>query len=165
MYPIILAPLLLALSAKLVSAQSGAWGQCGGKGWYVQLSGYSSCKFSEGRDRSLGLVRQLAFQDMCVLPPMNVRSWPSNALEVPLANTTKGYSQCIPGTAPPVTTQPVTTQPPVSTLPPSSTVVQPPSSTVVGPAPTGSQIRGVTSPVYHFYLQNNGKSDRPHLSM
>ncbi|KAJ8468915.1 hypothetical protein ONZ45_g17069 [Pleurotus djamor] len=59
------------------------------------------------------------------------------------------YSQCIPGTA----------EPSPSPSPTSSTAggtSPPPSSTVSGPAPTGSQIRTVENPVYHFYLQNNG---------
>ncbi|EAU91773.2 hypothetical protein CC1G_04541 [Coprinopsis cinerea okayama7 len=59
------------------------------------------------------------------------------------------YSQCVPGSAPPVTNPPVV-------VPPTTTVVQPPSTTIIGPPPSGSQIRTVTNPVYHFYLQNNG---------
>ncbi|TFK25735.1 hypothetical protein FA15DRAFT_337107 [Coprinopsis marcescibilis] len=63
--------------------------------------------------------------------------------------TNQWYSQCLPGSATtPVTITPTTSLPPIT--------VVPPTSTVGGPAPTGSQIRGVTSPVYHLYLQNNG---------
>lgn len=61
------------------------------------------------------------------------------------------YSQCIPGTA-------TTDVPPPSTAPPTSTVAPPTTSTASGPAPTGSQIRAVNDPVFHFYLQDNGKS-------
>lgn len=52
------------------------------------------------------------------------------------------YSQCLPGTGSPGST---------------TTSSLPPSTTSSGPTPTGSQIRTVQDPVYHFYLQNNGK--------
>ncbi|KAJ3514148.1 hypothetical protein NMY22_g14837 [Coprinellus aureogranulatus] len=60
--------------------------------------------------------------------------------------TNQWYSQCIPGAAAPV---PTTT----SSTP---TAPNPPTQTQPGAAPTGSQIRTVTNPVYHFYLQDKG---------
>ncbi|KAF9460689.1 hypothetical protein BDZ94DRAFT_1222542 [Collybia nuda] len=57
------------------------------------------------------------------------------------------YSQCLPGVGP--TTVPSTTKP-------TTTIPNPTTSTSSGPIPTGSQIRTVQDPVYHFYLQNSG---------
>ncbi|KAH6892742.1 carbohydrate deacetylase [Coprinopsis sp. MPI-PUGE-AT-0042] len=73
------------LLASVVSAQSGAWGQCGGQGWTgptTCVSGYT-----------------------CSV----VNDW---------------YHQCVPGNAPPVTTQPGTTQ-----LPPVTPTTSQPGST------------------------------------
>ncbi|KAF8973277.1 hypothetical protein BDZ97DRAFT_1912830 [Flammula alnicola] len=39
---------------------------------------------------------------------------------------------------------------------PTTTPITTPTTTITGPTPTGSQIRTVQSPVYHFYLQNSG---------
>ncbi|TFK86887.1 carbohydrate-binding module family 1 protein [Polyporus arcularius HHB13444] len=67
------------------------------------------------------------------------------------------YSQCIPGAASSTTiaTAPGSTiTPPTSTVP--TTVPQGPTTTSTGATPTGSQIRAVEGPVYHFYLQTNG---------
>ncbi|KAJ7594145.1 hypothetical protein C8J56DRAFT_1121337 [Mycena floridula] len=54
------------------------------------------------------------------------------------------YSQCIPGTSGTTTTAS------------SGTTTGSPTTTSTGPAPTGSQIRTVQDPVFHFYLQNKG---------
>ncbi|KAI0699250.1 hypothetical protein BC835DRAFT_1503416 [Cytidiella melzeri] len=56
------------------------------------------------------------------------------------------YSQCIPGAASsvPTTSSGVTS---------SGTPTPPPTTTSSGPTPTGSQIRAVNDPVFHFYLQ------------
>ncbi|KAF7428701.1 hypothetical protein PC9H_007930 [Pleurotus ostreatus] len=59
------------------------------------------------------------------------------------------YSQCLPGTAPPASTTPTPTTP-------ISTPSVPSSTTVSAPGVTGSQIRTVENPVFHFYLQNKG---------
>ncbi|PIL36209.1 hypothetical protein GSI_01870 [Ganoderma sinense ZZ0214-1] len=61
------------------------------------------------------------------------------------------YSQCIPGSG-------VTSPVPSNSPTPTTTVTDPvpPSTTSTGATPTGSQIRAVEAPVYHFYLQNNG---------
>ncbi|RDB16949.1 Endo-1,4-beta-xylanase C [Hypsizygus marmoreus] len=93
-----------------VTAQSPAWGQCGGQGW----TGSTTC---------------VAGYTCTVSNPY--------------------YSQCIPGTAPPTTTQNSSTG-----GPPGSTVS--PTTTSSSPAATGSQIRTVQNPVFHFYLQNSG---------
>ncbi|KAF6760345.1 hypothetical protein DFP72DRAFT_988554 [Ephemerocybe angulata] len=62
--------------------------------------------------------------------------------------TNQWYSQCTPGgTTPPVSTTTTTTTTTTSTAP---------TTTLPVAAPTGSQIRTVTSPVYHFYLQDRG---------
>ncbi|KAF9531628.1 hypothetical protein CPB83DRAFT_78924 [Crepidotus variabilis] len=50
---------------------------------------------------------------------------------------------------------PVGTPPPVTTIP-TTTTGSSPTTTGSGAAVTGSQIRTVQAPVYHFYLQNNG---------
>ncbi|KAI0780028.1 hypothetical protein C8Q74DRAFT_734696 [Fomes fomentarius] len=61
------------------------------------------------------------------------------------------YSQCVPGAE---TSAPGTSVPPTTTT--AVTVPQGPTTTATGAAPTGSQIRAVEGPVYHFYLQNQG---------
>ncbi|KAM5530967.1 hypothetical protein V8D89_015349 [Ganoderma adspersum] len=60
------------------------------------------------------------------------------------------YSQCIPGSG-------VTSTVPSTNPTPTTTVTDPvpPSTMSSGATPTGSQIRAVEAPVYHFYLQNN----------
>ncbi|KAF5385913.1 hypothetical protein D9615_002549 [Tricholomella constricta] len=63
--------------------------------------------------------------------------------------TRTDYSQCLPGTA---TTTPGTTTTPTTTTTPGGTS----TTTTTGPSATGSQIRTVQDPVYHFYLQNSG---------
>ena len=68
------------------------------------------------------------------------------------------YSQCIPG-APASVTSVASTPPAATTSISSSSVIvpsPPPSTTSSAPAPTGSQIRAVNDPVFHFYLQENG---------
>jgi hypothetical protein len=69
------------------------------------------------------------------------------------------YSQCIPGAA---TTSVVSSSPPPSTTSDPNPTVLPtsPTTTSSGPAPTGSQIRAVNDPVYHFYLQDYGMRSR-----
>ncbi|KAF8070143.1 hypothetical protein FPV67DRAFT_1606850 [Lyophyllum atratum] len=93
------------------SAQSPAWGQCGGQGW----SGPTTCVAGY----------------TCTV-------------------SNQYYSQCLPGTA--TTPKPTTTPIPTTTTKPGTTS----TTTTTGPAATGSQIRTVQDPVYHFYLQNNG---------
>ncbi|KAI0092946.1 hypothetical protein BDY19DRAFT_982853 [Irpex rosettiformis] len=61
------------------------------------------------------------------------------------------YSQCVPGSASP--SGPTTSV--SSPASPSSPSSLPPTTTSSGPAPTGSQIRAVNDPVFHFYLQNH----------
>ncbi len=76
-----------------------------------------------------------------------------------LTDPVADYSQCIPGAASSTTiaTAPGSTiTPPTSTVP--TTVPQGPTTTSTGATPTGSQIRAVEGPVYHFYLQNKGTS-------
>lgn len=63
------------------------------------------------------------------------------------------YSQCLPGAGP--TTAPTTAP---TTTKPTTTVPGPTTTTTGGATPTGSQIRTVQDPVYHFYLQNSGTS-------
>ncbi|KAI0743572.1 hypothetical protein C8Q80DRAFT_1107408 [Daedaleopsis nitida] len=101
--------------AARVSAQSPAWGQCGGVGW----SGSTTC----------------ATGSVCT--KLNDYYW-----------------QCVPGA---VTSAPGTTVPPST---PTVTVPQGPSTTSSAATPTGSQIRAVEAPVFHFYLQNKGMSLR-----
>jgi len=110
------------------SAQSTAWGQCGGQGWSgatTCVSGYT-CTYSNPY-----------------------------------------YSQCLPGTAT-ITSQTTTSSTiststsPTSTVTPTTTISQTttstgsPTTTSTGATPTGSQIRAVTAPVFHFYLQSSG---------
>ncbi|KAH9931121.1 uncharacterized protein BXZ73DRAFT_90199 [Epithele typhae] len=64
------------------------------------------------------------------------------------------YSQCVPGAA----TGSTSTAAPTSTTTSAGTAPQTPTSTSTGATPTGSQIRAVEGPVYHFYLQNQGTS-------
>ena len=82
------------------------------------------------------------------------------APDVPsLTDPVADYSQCIPGAASSTTVATApgsTTTPPTSTVP--TTVPQGPSTTTTGATPTGSQIRAVEAPVYHFHLQNKGTS-------
>ncbi|KAF4620324.1 hypothetical protein D9613_000684 [Agrocybe pediades] len=68
------------------------------------------------------------------------------------------YSQCLPGSAQPAPTttsvpQPITTT--TSVTGGTTTVPTSPTTTSSGATPTGSQIRSVQAPVYHFYLQNH----------
>ncbi|TFK44699.1 hypothetical protein BDQ12DRAFT_30929 [Crucibulum laeve] len=100
-----------------VSAQSPAWGQCGGQGW----SGSTSC---------------VSGYTCTVSNPY--------------------YSQCLPGASPSSSSQGGTTTTTRTTTTPIGTTTTTPTSTSTGATPTGSQIRTVQSPVYHFYLQNSG---------
>ncbi|KAF9452397.1 carbohydrate-binding module family 1 protein [Macrolepiota fuliginosa MF-IS2] len=61
------------------------------------------------------------------------------------------HSQCLPET-----TSTITTSTPISTVAPTSTSPSSATTTSSGATPTGSQIRAVQDPVFHFYLQNNG---------
>lgn len=109
MYRSIFASISFSLLLSQVSAQAGAWGQCGGQGWSgptTCISGYT-CTYSNPY-----------------------------------------YSQCLPGAS---TTSGSTTS--VTTTVTTTTTS---TTTSTGPAPTGSQIRTVQDPVYHFYLQNKG---------
>ncbi|KAK7687074.1 hypothetical protein QCA50_009574 [Cerrena zonata] len=105
---------LFACLVLKVTAQSAAWGQCGGQGWSGStscVSGYTCSKLNDY------------------------------------------YSQCIPGAASPPAL-PTTAAP--TSQPSSPTTPLPPTTTSTGATPTGSQIRAVENPVYHFYLQNKG---------
>ncbi|KXN90602.1 putative 1,4-beta-D-glucan cellobiohydrolase C [Leucoagaricus sp. SymC.cos] len=62
------------------------------------------------------------------------------------------YSQCLPGAGNSGTTTPGS---------PSTTTSSPPTTTSSSPAASGSQIRAVTDPVFHYYLQNH--SGKPQL--
>ncbi|KAF9012320.1 hypothetical protein BDQ17DRAFT_1321372 [Cyathus striatus] len=62
------------------------------------------------------------------------------------------YSQCLPGSAPSSSNGGSTSASTTHT----TTVSTTPTTTVSGPTPSGSQIRTVQDPVYHFYLQNTG---------
>ncbi|KAL0955900.1 hypothetical protein HGRIS_002096 [Hohenbuehelia grisea] len=65
------------------------------------------------------------------------------------------YSQCIPGSAAPSSSSvPVPTITPTPTQP-GTTPSNTPTTTSSGSKPTGSQIRTVQAPVFHFYLQNS----------
>ncbi|KAF8893335.1 hypothetical protein BD779DRAFT_1436211 [Infundibulicybe gibba] len=63
------------------------------------------------------------------------------------------YSQCLPASSSPTITDPFPTSPPPTT---STTKSGTSTSTTSGPAATGSQIRTVQDPVFHFYLQSSG---------
>ncbi|TFK75440.1 hypothetical protein BDN72DRAFT_885876 [Pluteus cervinus] len=67
------------------------------------------------------------------------------------------YSQCLPGSSTPPSPPPTTT---TTRTGGGGTPPPPTSTTSSGPAPTGSQIRTVVDPVYHYYLQNNGGKPR-----
>ncbi|KAJ3570368.1 hypothetical protein NP233_g4451 [Leucocoprinus birnbaumii] len=64
------------------------------------------------------------------------------------------YSQCLPGTAGSSSASSAPTTGPTTT--PTSSSTSSATTTSSGAAATGSQIRAVTNPVFHFYLQNNG---------
>ncbi|GJE92236.1 carbohydrate-binding module family 1 protein [Phanerochaete sordida] len=64
------------------------------------------------------------------------------------------YSQCIPGTATVSSASSVPTSA-SSAVPPPPPPSGPSTTTSAAPAPTGSQIRAVNDPVFHFYLQND----------
>lgn len=72
------------------------------------------------------------------------------------------YSQCLPGTATVTTTTSTTktttttTVGTTTTTTSSTTTTGTATTTTTGATPTGSQIRTVQDPVYHFYLQNSG---------
>ncbi|PPQ67282.1 hypothetical protein CVT25_005866 [Psilocybe cyanescens] len=71
------------------------------------------------------------------------------------------YSQCLPGAATVTIPQSTSTITSISTTTKSTTTIgggttTTATTTATGAAPTGSQIRSVQAPVYHFYLQNSG---------
>ncbi|KDR75900.1 hypothetical protein GALMADRAFT_248678 [Galerina marginata CBS 339.88] len=124
---LVLAITLLGFFLFEVSAQSGAYGQCGGQNWTGATScvaGYT-CTYSN------------PYYSQC-LPGTATTTSPT---------TTKPSS-----TSTSTTTKPTTTS--TSTTTKSTTTTA--TTTSTGATPTGSQIRTVQAPVFHFYLQNSG---------
>lgn len=115
-------------------------------------------------DLRIGLYLHLQ-QPMYALVPLS-RFWAISWKESVAIDS--DYSQCLPGTAT-VTSQTTSTStaststPPTSTVTPTTTTSQTttstgsPTTTSTGATPTGSQIRAVEDPVFHFYLQDSGQ--------
>lgn len=162
--------LLTSLTAlallSFVGAQTAApaYGQCGGQGWCVSLTHtHHPHREDSNPITSKGTVHRHVYPVTHVHTAINVRIHPQRQILAPSAQTSNShlslsrivrldYSQCLPGNAPPAPTTTVAGPAPTS----APTVPAPPTTTVSGPAATGSQIRAVQAPVYHFYLQNSG---------
>ena len=158
---------LIALSLlSFVDAQTAApaYGQCGGQGWCViDTHIHRPHRKNSNLMTSKGTVYRHVYPVTHVHTAINVRIHPSAKLLASSAQTSTAhlnlscivrldYSQCLPGNAPPAPTTTVAGPAPTS----APTIPAPPTTTVSGPAATGSQIRAVQAPVYHFYLQNSG---------
>jgi hypothetical protein len=139
---------LLSCLILRVVAQSPVWGQCGGIGWCVLVT--STC-FSRILKASEGVVLLYVPQGAFALNSTTVWAFyhQIHSQTIFISIFGSDHSQCLPvstsSTSAPTTTSKTT----------SSGSSLPPTTTSSGPTPTGSQIRSVNDPVYHFYLQSH----------
>ncbi|KZS91248.1 hypothetical protein SISNIDRAFT_456850 [Sistotremastrum niveocremeum HHB9708] len=131
----------LVYLASSVSAQSGAWGQCGGIGWSgatTCVSGYT-CTYSN------------PYYSQCL--PGSASSTSTTTKSTTSTTSTKTSTTT---TSTTTSTSKSTSTSTSTSSTSTSTSTTTSTSTSTGAAPTGSQIRADQDPVYHLYLQNVG---------
>ncbi|KAF3916624.1 hypothetical protein ABW20_dc0104072 [Dactylellina cionopaga] len=131
-----------------VTAQSGAWGQCGGVGWSgatTCVSGYYCSSLNPYYSQCLPGNGPTGATTTPVAPTTSSTTVSRTPTRGTTSSTTRITTISTPTTTPRTTMQ---------TTIKSTTSTTRITTTSSGPAPSGTAIRGVSAPVYHKYLQN-----------